>query len=245
MTLTHDEMDEETLRSFSRMRYGHELWLDKIIRDGNMVSVFGYYGHKLNPDKPMPTDYANILLYDDNGRVDNPDREIVRKPAGWKFTYEDKGADVYTMYIDSNSVWVTNKEGWHRGTKRDWDDVTYSGAANMVAKRIISRNGADPGNVMHAALEIMPEKAVFKVGEEAVMKVLYEGEPLKGKKCIVFNRGWQDLRNMTTDVKGELRFTADLPGLYIIVTNHADPNKRVDEEFDETVFHSSLTIEAE
>jgi uncharacterized GH25 family protein len=245
MTLTHDEMDEETLRSFSRMRYGHELWLDKIVRDGNMVSVFGYYGHKLNPDKPMPTDYANILLYDDNGRVDNPDREIVRKPAGWKFTYEDKGADVYTMYIDSNSVWVTNKEGWHRGTKRDWDDVTYSGAANMVAKRIISRNGADPGNVMHAALEIMPEKAVFKVGEEAVMKVLYEGEPLKGKKCIVFNRGWQDLRNMTTDDKGELRFTADLPGLYIIVTNHADPNKRVDEEFDETVFHSSLTIEAE
>jgi uncharacterized GH25 family protein len=91
----------------------------------------------------------------------------------------------------------------------------------------------------------MPEKAVFKVGEEAVMKVLYEGEPLKGKKCIVFNRGWQDLMNMTTDDKGELRFTADLPGLYIIVTNHADPNKRVDEEFDETVFHSSLTIEAE
>ncbi len=239
------EMDEETLRSFSRMMYGHELWLDRYERRDGRISVYGYYGHKLNPDKPMPTDYANVIVYDDDGRAGDPEKEIVRKPAGWMFSFEDKGADVYTVYVDSNSVWVTNDEGWHRGTKRDWDNVTYSGAANMVAKRIISKNSADPGDVMHAALEIMPVKAVFKVGEEASMRILYEGKPLKGNKCIVFNRNWQDLRTVSADDDGVLRFVADQPGMYIIVTKHVDPNKSVSEEFDETVFNTSLTIEAE
>jgi hypothetical protein len=37
----------------------------------------------------------------------------------------------------------------------------------------------------------------------------------------------------------------DEPGIYIIVTKHTDPNKSVADEFDETVFDTSLTIEAE
>ena len=240
-----EQFDEETIRSFSRMIYGHELWLETIKTEGSDISVFGYYGHKLTPDKPMPTDYANPILYDDNGRAANPEREIVRGPAGWKFTFKDEGADVYTLYIDSNSVWVTNNEGWHRGTKRDWEGVNYSGASNMVAKRIVSRDGKNPGSVMHAALEIMPEKAKFDVGSEAKMTVLYEGKPLKKNKCIVYNRNWQDLKTILTDDDGVLKFAADQPGTYIIVTKHTDPEKRVDEEFDETVFSTSLTIEAE
>jgi uncharacterized GH25 family protein len=241
----NDEFDEETLRSFSRMMYGHELWLEKVEVEGKEISVFGYYGHKLNPDKPMPTDYANPVLYDDNGRAETPEREIVRGPAGWRFTFPDKGADVYTFYVDSNSVWVTNKEGWHRGTKRDWEGVNYSGASNMVAKRIISRDGTSPGSVMHAALEIMPGKAKYKTGEAASMDILYEGKPLKGNKCIVYNRRWQDLRTIPADDNGVLRFVMDEPGIYIIVTKHTDPNKSVADEFDETVFDTSLTIEAE
>jgi uncharacterized GH25 family protein len=115
----------------------------------------------------------------------------------------------------------------------------------MVAKRIISKDGSNPGNVMHAALEIMPEKAVFKVGEEASMKVLYEGKPMKKNKCTVFNRNWQDLRNISTDDEGNLKFTVDQPGIYIIITRHSDSTKSVCDEFDETVFNTTLTIEAE
>ena len=35
------EMDEETLRSFSRMRYGHEMWIDGVERkDGEITALF-------------------------------------------------------------------------------------------------------------------------------------------------------------------------------------------------------------
>ena len=66
MTYEHTQMDPETIRSYSRQIYGHEVWLDKIMKDGNTISVYGLYGHTMVPDKPMPTDYANVLLYDEN-----------------------------------------------------------------------------------------------------------------------------------------------------------------------------------
>ena len=244
MTTLLPEMDEETLRSFSRMRYGHEMWIDGVERKDGEITAFGLYGHKLQPDKPMPTDYANVLLYDDNGRAENPDREIVNKPHGWKFTFEDKGADVYTLYIDSNSVWITNNEGWHRGTKRDYSNVNYSGAFNMVAKKIISKT-EDPGSVMHAALEVMPEAATLKVGSDATMGIFYEGKPLASAKCIIFNRGWQDLLMTKSGADGKVTFKVDQPGDYIVIAKYTDTTKSVSDEFDETSFTTALTIGAE
>lgn len=238
-------IDDETLRSFSRMAYGHEIWLDEIEKDGDEVSVYGLYGHKMLPDKPMPTDYANVLLYDDNGRVENPEREIVNKPSGWRFTFNDAGADVYTMYVDSNSTWVTNEEGWHRGSKRNYDNVTYSGAFNMVAKRIVSKDAADPGNVMHAALEIMPGRAVLEQGKTATVRVLYEEKPMKGIKCTIYNRDWQDLLMTKTDEEGKVSFVADKPGMYVVIAKYTDESKAVSDEFDETSFTTTLTIDCE
>ena len=239
------QLDEETERSYSRQAYGHEIWLDAVEKEENLISVYGLYGHKMLPDKPMPTDYANPLVYDDNGRMPAPEREIVRKPSGWKFSFEDTGADVYTFYIDSDSVWITNDEGWHRGSKRDYSKVNFSSAYNMVAKRIISRDGKNPGNVMHAALEVMPESATLKVGSEATMGVLYEGRPLANAKCIIFNRNWQDLLMTKTDADGKVTFKVDLPGDYIVIAKYTDTAKAVCEEFDETSFTTALTIGAE
>ena len=244
--MAHDlpEMDEETLRSFSRMRYGHEMWIDGVERKDGTISAYGLYGHKLQPDKPMPTDYANVLLYDDNGRADNPEREIVNKPRGWKFTFEDKGADVYTLYVDSNSVWVTNNEGWHRGCKRDYENVNYSGSFNMVAKRIISKTD-DPGSVMHAALEIMPDKARYKVGDTAEFTILYEGKPLANRKATAYCDAWQDLKSVETDAAGKIRIPIDDAGSYVVIAKHVDASKCVSDEFDETSFSTTLLVDAE
>ena len=245
MSIREVKLDEETERSYSRQAYGHEMWLDSVGKEDGMFYVYGLYGHKMLPDKPMPTDYANPLVYDDNGRAPNPEREIVRKPSGWKFTFEDKGAEVYTFYIDSNSVWVTNDEGWHRGGKRDYSKVNFSSAYNMVAKRIISRDGKNPGSVMHAALEVMPETATLKVGSDATMGIFYEGKPLANAKCIIFNRGWQDLLMTKSGADGKVTFKVDQPGDYIVIAKYTDTTKSVSDEFDETSFTTALTIGAE
>lgn len=238
-------MDSETFRSYGRQIYGHEIWIGEVGRDGNELYAYGLYGHKMVPDKPMPTDYANVVLYDDNGRVEDPDREIVKDPHGWKFSFVDKGAEVYTLYVDSNSTWVTDEEGWHRGVKRDFSEVKYSGAFNMVAKRIISKDGVDPGNVMHSTLEIMPETARLRAGSDAKLQVLYEGRPLAKAKVICYHEGDDQLQFLFTDEEGMLTYHVPSRGLCAFIAKYTDVNKKVDEEFDETGFTTTLTLEAD
>lgn len=238
-----DDMDPETFRSFCRQIYGHEMWLGDVVRENGEIYCYGLYGHKMVPDKPMPTDYANILLYDDNGRVENPYREIVKNPHGWKFSFPDKGADVYTLYIDSNSVWVTDEEGWHRGAKRDFTNVKYSGAYNMVAKRIIPKDGKNPGNVVHATLEVMPEEAGLTVGKDAKITILYEGKPLKNAKVICYCHATEVVELKNADENGILTYPINEKGAYIFIAKFVDVNKQVDEEFDETSFTTTLTLE--
>ena len=238
-----DYMDPETLRSLSRQIYGHEMWIDGVGHDGDEIFAYGLYGHKMVPDKPMPTDYANVLLYDDNGRVENPDREIVKHPHGWRFSFKDKGASVYTLYIDSNSTWVTDEEGWHRGVKRDFSDVKYSGAFNMVAKKIISRDGKNPGSVVHCPLEVMPEEATLEVGKTARIKVLYDGAPLPNAKVICFCKATEEIEPMKTDASGILEYPVKEKGEYMFIAKHIDDSKKVDDEFDETSFTTTLTME--
>ena len=245
MISNNTPMDPETFRSFGRQIYGHEIWLGDVFKEDGEICVYALYGHKMVPDKPMPTDYAKPVLYDDNGRIGNPDREIVKEPHGWKFSFEDKGADVYTLYVDSSSVWVTDEEGWHRGVKRDFSQVKHAGAYVMVAKRIISRDGKNPGSVMHAELEIVPSKARLSVGEDAFLTVYYEGKPLPNHKVLCFCHATEEVQFHNTDGSGVLRYPVKEKGDYIFIAKFADESKKVDDEFDETAFTTTLTMETE
>ena len=159
--------DDEAERSLSRMNYGHEIWAEGFRLDGDIFSVLGMYGHKLVPDRPMPEAYTNATVYDDDGPIETPAVELDKDANGWRFKFRDTDADVYTFYIDSDSYWVTDDEGWHRGVKRDFAKVKTSRAFHMTAKKIYSRNGTDAGDVRHAVLEIVPSKAKLQKGEEA------------------------------------------------------------------------------
>ncbi len=245
MISSNSPMDPETLWSFGRQVYGHEIWIGDVFREGDEICAYALYGHKMVPDKPMPTDYANPVLYDDDGRVEDPDREIVKEPHGWKLSFEDKGADVYTLYVGSKSVWVTDEEGWHRGSKRDFSQVKHSGAYVMTAKRIISKNGSDPGDVMHAELELMPSRAKLKVGEDLVMTVYYDGKPLPNHKVLCYCHAAEDIQFVNTDDKGVMRYPVKEKGDYIFIVKFSDENKKVDDEFDDPSFTTTLTLETE
>ena len=94
-------------------------------------------------------------------------------------------------------------------------------------------------------LEVMPETATLKVGSDATMGIFYEGKPLANAKCIIFNRGWQDLLMTKSGADGKVTFKVDQPGDYIVIAKYTDTTKAVSEEFDETSFTTALTIGAE
>ena len=63
----------------------------------------------------------------------------------------------------------------------------------------------------------MPETATLKVGSDATMGIFYEGKPLANAKCIIFNRGWQDLLMTKSGADGKVTFKVDQPGDYIVI----------------------------
>ena len=91
----------------------------------------------------------------------------------------------------------------------------------------------------------MPEKATLKVGAVEKFRILYEEKPLKGAKCLIYNRKWQDIKQTKSDDNGELLVEIDQPGLYIVICKYTDSSKSVSDEFDETSYTIALTIEAE
>ena len=68
MAYGHVEMDPETLRSYSRQIYGHEIWLGKVVTEftigiSSLDVVFPAVNPKITPD-PLPSELwaPNILL---------------------------------------------------------------------------------------------------------------------------------------------------------------------------------------
>ena len=127
----------------------------------------------------------------------------------------------------------------------DFSEVKYSGAFNMVAKRIISRDGVNPGSVVHSTLEIMPEKATLEVGKDAKLQVLYEGKPLKNAKVMCYAEDDEDFTNYKTDDNGFITYPVKKKAMHMFIAKYTDENKQVSDEFDETSFTTTLTLEAQ
>jgi uncharacterized GH25 family protein len=152
---------------------------------------------------------------------------------------------VYTLSIASTAPWVTDESGWHRGVKRDFATVKTSAVYVMAAKRIICKDGKNPGEVMHAVLDMLPEKAKLTVGEDAVIKVLYEGKPLPNVKVICYREGASEFEEYKADSEGVLRYPVTGKGLHAFIARYVDENKSVDDEFDETSYKITLTLETD
>ena len=91
----------------------------------------------------------------------------------------------------------------------------------------------------------MPEKAKLSVGQDAVMRILYEGEPLPDHKVLCYCEGSDAVEFFKTDSEGVLRYPIGCKGTYIFIAKYTDEDKKVDEEFDETAFTTTLTMETD
>lgn len=240
--MAEESFSPELIRSLSRMIYGHETWLENPRRENGEIVIDGMYGHHLENDRAMPTYYANISIFTDKGHSDAK-YELTEEDNCRRLRFDDDGSDVITVYYDSNNVpWIQNDEGWALGVKRDFSNVKYSAAYNLIAKRIISKDG-NPGGVVNSTLEIMPSTVAPKVGDTVKVQILYEGKPLAGTKILVYRKGAEEPVKYTTDNDGRFEFKVDAPGMWAVIAKYADESKAVEDEYDEAVYEATLTME--
>ncbi len=225
------------------MVHGHEIWLDSPFISEGKVTVLLRYGHNLVSDGIPPRHMVNPTIYTPNGRTMGPQIMAMRDGYVLGFPIQDKGN--YSLYVDSSAVWNKTESGYKMGSKSQFSDVSYSGAFHQMAKKIVpSEPGNDIGEaIVHGILELIPGSTGLTLGKDAAIHVLYEGKPLAGIELKVYSKKDKKERMIKTDAKGKVKVQIDQEGEWMFLMRYRDASKKVEDEYDETVFVTTLIME--
>ena len=232
-------------KALTLMAQGHEMWLEKAkIEDGN-VELALLYGHNMRADGTADPERITPIVYSPDGTTLEP--ALTSKEDHHLLTFKAEKEGHYTAIVDLASVILSQtKEGYHVGPRFKFKNVIYAGAYHQMAKRIVPIGdvGTYHGELVHGILEIVPEDIRCEVGSEVELTVYYEGKSLASAevKAVSKNEG-KEMALVTTDEKGIARVPITGEGEWMFLVRHRDPTKKVSEEYDESVFVSTLVIE--
>lgn len=238
-------MNKRNTLALTRMAQGHEMWLEKAnIEDGN-VELALLYGHNMRVDGIADPERITPIVYSPDRTTLEP--ALTSKEDRHLLTFQAEKEGHYTTIVDLVSVMLSQtKEGYLVGPRFKFKDVIYAGAFHQMAKRIVSIGdaGAYRGELVHGILEIVPKDIRCEVGSEVELNVFYEGKNLASAevKAISKEEG-KEMALVTTDENGIAKVPIACDGEWMFLVRHRDPTKKVSEEYDESVFVSTLVME--
>ena len=227
------------------MIQGHEIWMEKTGEDEKTVQISLLYGHNMRIDGIADKKRFLCSYFSPDGTM----HELELEPGSDRYhlTLDSKQEGYYTVYVDMGVVvWSKNDTGYFEGPKFQFKEVTYAGAFHQMAKIIIpvGNTGVFLDKPVHRILEIVPEKVCCTAGEELELTVYYEDKPLSGVEVkAVSGEMGQEMACLQTDDNGTVRFPLSVKGNWMFLARFADQTKKVSEEFDESVFISTLVLD--
>ena len=238
-------MNKRNTLALTRMAQGHEMWLEKAnIEDGN-VELALLYGHNMRVDGIADPERITPIVYSPDGATLEP--ALTSKEDRHLVTFPGEKEGCYTAIVDLASVILSQtKEGYQVGPRFKFKDVIYAGAYHQMAKRIvpIGDAGGYRGELVHGILEIVPKDVRCEVGGEVELSVYYEGKNLASAEVkAVSKEEGKEMALVTTDDNGIAKVPIACDGEWMFLVRHRDPTKKVSEEYDESVFVSTLVME--
>lgn len=235
-------LDRKLLDQLSKVYYGHEMWIDTPSFTESIVSCHLRYGHNMSVDGVAPKSYVNPIVYAPDGKRLKADE--TEETDGYLLSCPMCGDGDYSFYVDSSSVWCHDANNkWEMCPKSKMKGATYSGAFNLIAKKIVSTsNGKNSVPVSHSTLEILPDTRRINVGDRLGMMVTYEGKRLDGLQIKAYCRDVKE-EIMADIIDGKASIPIDHAGTYMFLMRHRDETKKIDDMFDETIFVTTLVME--
>ncbi len=235
-------LDRKLLEQLSKVYYGHEMWIDTPSSAESTVSCHLRYGHNMSVDGVAPKSYVNPIVYAPDGKKLKADE--TEEKDGYLLSCPRFVDGDYSFYVDSSSVWCHDANNkWEMCPKSKMKGATYSGAFNLIAKKIISTN--NDGKfvpVSYSTLEILPETRSIKVGDRLEINITYEGRKLNGSKIKAYCKD-ANKDAMVDIVDGKASIPIDYAGTYMFLMRHRDETKKIDDMFDETIYVTTLVME--
>ena len=232
-------------RSLTLMAQGHEIWLERAKIEDGSVELALLYGHNMRADGIADPEKITPIVYSPDGATLEP--ALTSKEDHHLLTFQAEKEGYYTAIADLASVILSQtKEGYQVGPRFKYKDVIYAGAYHQMAKRIvpIGEAGAYRSELVHGILEIVPKDIRCEEGSEVELNVSYEGKNLASAevKAISKEEG-KEMALVTTDENGIAKVPITGEGEWMFLVRHRDPTKKVSEEYDESVFVSTLVME--
>ena len=228
------------------MAGGHEIWLEGAQVRGSQVKLSLFYGHNMRQDGVTDPGRITSLVFPPSGPVFKPDLTV--KDDGLLIGFEAPVAGYYTIIADLGIEVISQiKDGYVLGPRSKFKDVIYAGAFHQIAKRIVAvrKPGVYMTGLAHGILEIIPASPECAVGDQLVLKACYEGRPLPHAEIkVVSGKKGKETIVLKTDENGETTIKIPWNGEWMFLLNHRDPFKKMSKEFDESVFVSTLVMEA-
>lgn len=228
------------------MMQGHEIWLEKSKAEGDEVELALMYGHNMRQDGIADAKRLKAFNYHPDGS--KLDLGLIPDEKRYLLRFKTDRNGSYAAVVDmESSILCKTKDGNKRGPRSQFKDVTYAGAFHQMAKIVCPAGGDGEynGKVLHGILESVPSKSWWQVGQDAELQVFYEGNPLafEDVKAVSGKEG-KEMALVKTDEQGKARIPVTTDGEWMFLVRHKDPTKKVNDMFDESVFVSTLVMEA-
>jgi uncharacterized GH25 family protein len=228
------------------MMQGHEIWLEKSKAEGGDLELALVYGHNMRQDGIADAKRLKAFNYQPDGSKFELNLIPEEKRYLLRFQADKKGSYVAVVDMES-SILCKTPDGNKRGPRSEFKDVTYAGAFHQMAKILcpVGGDGEYNGQVMHGILEAVPIKPWCQVGQEAELQIFYEGKPLAFAEVkAVSKKEGKEMALIKTDEQGKVQIPVTTDGEWMFLVRHKDSSKKVIDMFDESVFVSTLVMEA-
>jgi uncharacterized GH25 family protein len=229
----------------------HLLWLnasDYSPQIGEKVTIEIGFGHK----------YPNI----ETVKEENIERVFIRDPKGQefpiekvspaKYTFSPKAEGQYEVIVKLKQGFVSNTpDGRKLGNKKTLDSVVSCLQFNMNAKALINAGSKGKGSAHQGdlPLEIIPTGNMnkLKIGDQLLLKVMYQGKPLKGAKFsatdekTALQQDGKWVQESESDADGMVRVKLISKGPWLFTAAHEIPYTD-STECDKSMYRTTLTI---
>ncbi|RZN34689.1 MAG: DUF4198 domain-containing protein [Methanosarcinales archaeon] len=228
---------------------GHEIWLehDKLhAHPGDMVECKLFLGHNMVVDGMPDLKNVKAALFDPEGQkqdlaVDAGDDCLIMR-----FDPVLDGYHSVAVEYDAGIYSVTD-DGGHVGPKSDYENVKSSGYYCQYARLIVSVGHGGPKElnlIPGHELEIIPvDFRHYHAGEAIELQVMYDGAALAGAVIDAASGGdGSDAASETTDSDGIASIKLDKSGNWMFKVRHTDPDKGVENRYDEKMITAVLSV---
>lgn len=177
----------------------HEVWVDTDYPAENQVLQANLGYGDFPALAPIAEDRQHIFkkpvqLHTPDGKTD------LIQSGEYNFHFVSKAPLAKGSYLVtaeySPTFWSKNKDGWKQENMTTMTDATYCEQTQMYGKKIINVGGSKDTSFVTKpvglGLEIVPldNPAYAKVGIPFPLKVLFNGEPLKGATLVATYKGF-------------------------------------------------------